>query len=140
MFKFVAEGASLNNAKNLPVKKRVGGGRGVFFESLESRQLLSGVGLAALSEATVLRTMALKATANAAGNVGGLVSDNLYRFDVTGSINLDITLSNLKQSDSVTLLFADGSGLSTGSTNGSKAAGFFQRLDPGTYYLDIGTG
>ncbi|HEY8748531.1 MAG TPA: C2 family cysteine protease [Tepidisphaeraceae bacterium] len=109
-------------------------------ESLESRRLLSGVGLSALSEATVLRPMKLKATATAGGNVGGLVSDNLYKFDVTAPINLQITLSNLKQSDSVTLLFEDGSGLSTGGTNGAKASGFYQRLDPGTYYLDIGIG
>lgn len=109
-------------------------------ETLEARQLLSGVTLDALSQATPLRSMHVRTAAAANGSVGGLVSDNLYTFDVTAPINLNITLSNLRQSDSVTLLFADGSGLSTASTGGARIGRFYQRLDPGTYYLDVGTG
>jgi hypothetical protein len=60
--------------------------------------------------------------------------------DVAAPITLLITLSNLKQSDSVTMLFDDGSEMSTGSTNSAKTTGFYQRLDAGTYYLDIGIG
>ena len=123
-----------------PVQKLGSSRRAFAVEHLESRRLLSGATLDSVAEANPLKAMKLNATASASGNVGGLNSDTLYKFDVLQPINLQITLSNLKQSDSVTLYFEDGSGISTGSTEGAKATGFYQRLDPGTYFLDIGTG
>lgn len=135
--------------------KRLSRRRAPRLESLEIRTLysaaLAGASAAAaaaaaaaglgLSGTTDLGSFRLASQRVVRGSVGLASSDALYKVTVTNPIDLRVTLSGLLQADQVDLLFSDGT--SVGSTHfsaGRPTLAFSQRLDPGTYFIDVSHG
>ncbi|MDB5172268.1 MAG: hypothetical protein JWN51_1041, partial [Phycisphaerales bacterium] len=119
-------------------------------EVLEKRALLSGssieqslapgAGRGVLSEAAALGAFQFHSKKTLSGKVGTGDSDVVYKIDVTAPINLSVQLSNLKQKDQLNLLFKDGSVITSATNGRAKTLKFSQRLDPGTYYIDLFNG
>ncbi|HZK80487.1 MAG TPA: C2 family cysteine protease, partial [Humisphaera sp.] len=116
-------------------------------EPLEGRQMMSasvaadglGASHTQLAQAVSIGDYSVKTTRNVNGAVGDGVNDAIYSVNVASSLDLNVKLTNLKQSDTVKILFADGKTIGSVKTAG-KTAQLTQRLDPGTYYVDISTG
>ena len=115
-------------------------------ENLERRQLLSAAidGLGATTgitaNATDLGGIQLHSTRTVKGTVGVTNTDTVYEIEVGASINLGLTLTKLAQQDKVHLLYADGTAVNTGWQSSSATLKISQRLDPGTYFVDVQNG
>jgi hypothetical protein len=117
------------------------------FESLETRCLYSASpasvhaaieGSADLSQADYLGTFATHTSRSTSTFLGGSMGDQaLYEVDIAAPCNLTVKLSNLKEKIQTQLLFSDGSPINSARNRFGKTEQFTQRLDPGTYYLNL---
>jgi len=119
---------------------------------MEGRVLLAGVPLpmpmpvgaprgSLIDDARSLGSFGIKTKKAAKGAVGGTQTHAVYKVDVKAAMNLKVELTKLAQRNRVQVLFEDGTPLNQGWTNGRKTSlKFSQRLDPGTYYIDVSHG
>ena len=70
--------------------------------------------------------------ANVLGSVGNGINDSIYSVNVTSPLDLNVKLGQLKQNDTVKILFADGKVIQSVNTSGSSLS-LRNVLDPGTY-------
>ena len=127
--------------------KRLSGRRMRGVESLERRMLYSAAPTpvadvrSGLSSASDLGSFRLSSQKLVRGSVGLSRSDQVYKVTVSSAIDLRVALTGLLQTDHVDLLFPDGTAIGSGwSSSGRGALSVSQRLDPGTYYIDVSHG
>src|SRR4051794_21468334 len=118
-------------------------------ESLEARRVYSasaatvrdmlGEG-ASLSDADYMGTFNTRTSRSASTRLGG--DDGyqvLYEVDINAPVTLTAKLTNLHQRVLTQLLFSDGTPITYSTNPNAKTEMITQRLDPGTYYLNLMT-
>jgi hypothetical protein len=113
--------------------------RRVYSASATTVREMLGEG-ASLSDANYLGTFNTRTSRSATTWLGGMDGDQvLYEVDVNAPVMLTAKLSNLRQNVLTQLLFSDGTPITYASNPNSKTELITQRLDPGTYYLNLMT-